>query len=96
MQRFLGNRWFFSPAVQFSENEQLGLNFRSVVSGAAGRYLVQSNKTILTVLGGVTYTAEHFSGEDATNRSEAVGGVRWDFFTFGDARKRRRHVAAGL
>jgi len=84
VQRFLGNRWFLSPAVQFSENEQLGLAFRSVVSGAAGRYLTQSNRTILTLLGGVTYTAEQFSGEDAENRSEAVGGVRWDWFTFGD------------
>jgi len=84
VQRFLGSRWFFSPAVQFSQNEQLGLDFRSVVSGAAGRYLQQSNKTILTLLGGVTYTAEQFSGEDATNRSEAVGGIRWDLFTFGD------------
>lgn len=84
VQRFLGNRWFFAPAIQLSQNEQLGLIFRSVATGAAGRYLLQSNRTILTVLGGVTYTAEHFSGESTDNRSEAVGGVRWDWFTFGD------------
>jgi Protein of unknown function, DUF481 len=45
---------------------------------------VQSNRTIFTLAGGVTYTSEQFSGEDVTNRSEAVGGIAWDWFTFGD------------
>jgi hypothetical protein len=84
VQRFLGNRWFLTPAFQLTQNEQLGLKLRSVATGGIGRYLVQSNRTIFTAAAGVTYTSEQFTGEDVDNRSEAVAGFRWDWFTFGD------------
>ncbi|HEY7285764.1 MAG TPA: DUF481 domain-containing protein [Vicinamibacterales bacterium] len=84
VQRFLGNRWFFAPTFQLTQNEQLGLDLRSVASAGIGRYLLQSNHAIFTLAAGITYTSEQFSGEDVSNRSEAVGGVRWDWFTFGD------------
>jgi hypothetical protein len=84
VQRFLGRRWFVTPLGQFSQNEQLGLDFRSVVAGAIGRYLVQSNRTVLALIGGATYTHERFTGQPGDERSEAVAIADWDWFTFGD------------
>jgi len=84
VQRFLGSRWFVTPLVQGSQNEQLGLDFRSVIGGAVGRYVVQSNRTILSLIGGVTYTHEKFSEQEGDERSEAVAIADWDWFTFGD------------
>ena len=84
VERFLGSRWFVSPLAQVSQNEQLGLDFRSVVAGAVGRYVVQSNRTQLALIAGATYTHEQFTEEQATERSEAVAIAKWDWFTFGD------------
>jgi putative salt-induced outer membrane protein YdiY len=83
-QASLGNRWFLVPQAQFSQNEQLGLDLRSVLSGGIGRYVIQSNRTLLSVMGGATYTREQFKEESGTDRSEAVGRFTWEWFTFGD------------
>ncbi|HEY7289137.1 MAG TPA: DUF481 domain-containing protein [Vicinamibacterales bacterium] len=84
-QRSLGNRWFFAPLLQISQNEQLGLDLRTVLSAGVGRYLVQSNNALFSLTGGVTYTRERFAGEPTDDRSEAVGGITWEWFTFGDS-----------
>ena len=84
VQRFLGNRWFVAPLAQFSQNEQLGLDVRSILGGAVGRYVMQSNRTVLALIGGVTYTHEKFTDQPGDERSEAVAIADWDWFTFGD------------
>jgi len=84
VQRFFGERWFVAPIGQASQNEQLGLDFRSILGGAVGRYLLQSNRTMFVLVGGVTYTHEQFVDEPADERAEGVAIVDWDWFTFGD------------
>jgi hypothetical protein len=84
VQRFLGQRWFIAPIGQFSQNEQLGLDFRSVIGGAVGRYVVQSNRTVLALVSGVSYTHEQFADQPGDERSEAIAVADWDWFTFGD------------
>jgi hypothetical protein len=84
LQRFLGHRWFVAPLAQFSQNEQLGLDFRSILGGAVGRYVAQSNRSVLSLIGGVTYTHEKFTDQPGDERAEAVAIADWDWFTFGD------------
>jgi len=84
VQRFLGNRWFVAPLAQASQNEQLGLDFRSILGGAVGRYVVQTNRSVLSLIGGVTYTHEKFVDQPGDERAEAVAIGDWDWFTFGD------------
>jgi hypothetical protein len=83
-QRFVGYRWFIAPIAQASQNEQLGLDFRSVLGGAVGRYVAQSNRTVLALIGGATYTHEQFVDDPGSERAEGVAIVDWDWFTFGD------------
>jgi len=40
--RFLKDRWFWKGSVGFERNEELGLDFRALVGGSAGKYLVQT------------------------------------------------------
>ncbi len=81
IQRFLPRRWLVAVLSQFQQNEELQLDLRSVVGGGAGRYLVQSNRTLLSVLGGVTFTRERFSGPNP-GESNAEALVILDFQTF--------------
>src|SRR4030095_693893 len=52
--------------------------------GAVGRYIVQSNRTMLALIGGVTYTHERVVGETGDERAEGVATADWACFTFGD------------
>ncbi len=70
---------------QFQQNEELGLNARGVIGGGAGRYLVQTNRTILAVLGGVSFTRERFQGgEPGASSVEALTIVDLQAFKFDD------------
>ena len=85
IQRFLPRRWLVALLSQFQQNEELQLDLRSVVGGGAGRYLVQSNRTLLSVLGGVTFTRERFSGPDPGESSaEALAIIDFQTFRFDD------------
>ena len=41
IERFLKNRYYYEGQLIFSQNDELGLDLRSLVSGTVGRYLVQ-------------------------------------------------------
>jgi hypothetical protein len=53
-----------------------------VLGGGLSRMLVQSNNTLLTVVGGAAYTNEEYSGVEDESVAEALAGLRWEFFTF--------------
>ena len=85
VSRFLPGRWLAAAVAQVQQNEELDLDFRSIIGGGAGRFLVQSNRTILSVLGGVVFNRERFSGPDPTaNNAEAFAAVQFQRFTFDD------------
>ena len=41
VERFLPNRYYYEGSLQFSQNDELGLDLRSTLAGTFGRYLVQ-------------------------------------------------------
>ena len=85
VDRYLPRRWVVSLIGQFQQNEELGLNARGVIGGGAGRYLVQTNRTILAVLGGVSFTRERFQGgEPGASSVEALTIVDLQAFKFDD------------
>jgi hypothetical protein len=83
-RRFLGPRWFSAGFGQFQQDESLGLNFRSVLGGAGGRYLVQRASMTISVFTGAAYTREQFKGETPANSGEALLGADWEWFTLGN------------
>lgn len=41
LERFLPDRYYYEGALGFAQNDELGLDLRSILSGTFGRYLVQ-------------------------------------------------------
>jgi putative salt-induced outer membrane protein YdiY len=80
-RRLFRRRWFGVALAQLQENQELSLDLRTVVGGGAGRYLVQSNRTVLQVFTGLVHTRERFTGEDQRNSPEALAGTSWDWFS---------------
>ena len=92
-QRLLGQRWAAVGFSQFQQNEELSLNLRAVFGGGPLRAVVQTNQTLLGVMGGVAYTTEQYAGADDVSVLEAVAGADWDWFTY-DGRSTNMAVTA--
>jgi len=85
IQRFLPRRWLLAVLSQFQQNEELQLDLRSTFGAGAGRYLIQTNRTILSLLGGVSFTRERFTGpEPGASNAEALSILQFQTFTFDD------------
>jgi len=81
-QRFMGARWSALGFGQFQQNEELSLELRTLAGFGVERRLVQSNRTILSAVGGAAWTHEQYSGAEDENVAEVVAGVNWEWFTF--------------
>ncbi|BCS33115.1 hypothetical protein TBR22_A23420 [Luteitalea sp. TBR-22] len=79
--RFIGPRWSALALGQYQANDELDLEGRTVLGGGIGRYLAQSNSTMLQAYGGVGWTRERFTGQPGTDRPEAVLGANFDWFS---------------
>jgi hypothetical protein len=85
MTRFRANRWFDSYVVGFESNDELGLNLRSRLGAGRGRFLHQSSKAELALLGGLVGTNENLSGEESSkNGIEAMLVAAYSRFQFDD------------
>jgi hypothetical protein len=69
MTRFRSNRWFNTYLLGFESNDELGLELRSSVGAAIGRYLIQTNISELSLLGGLVGTAESLKPNVASPES---------------------------
>jgi putative salt-induced outer membrane protein YdiY len=88
-QLYLSRRAFIGSEVDFLTSTQQSLNLRTTLGGGYGRYLIRSNTTNLTWLGGVVYTKESYnpsSGLTPRNKSaEGLLAVGFDWFRFSKA-----------
>jgi hypothetical protein len=74
-QRFRDNRWFTDWSTGIERNDELGIDQRLSVGGALGRYLIQNNRDLLSLSGGIQgaftdYTSDADSTQDAEGRVE--------------------------
>ncbi|MEE8161496.1 MAG: DUF481 domain-containing protein [Acidobacteriota bacterium] len=79
--RFFADRWLGSVLAQFTQNEELGLDLRSLFGGGVGRHLIQSNRSTLNATGGAVLTRERFTGPGRTN-AEAYGSADLQIVSF--------------
>ena len=85
IQRYLPRRWLVAVLTQFQQNEELQLDLRSTLGAGGGRYLIQSNRTIVSLLGGMSFTREKFTGpEPGESNAEALAILDFQTFTFDD------------
>jgi hypothetical protein len=81
--RHIRNRWFWMGLGQLETSQNLDLDFRGLGGAAIGRRLVQSNRNLVSLLGGAVFTREKFTDRpDFDSNAEAVGAVDFQTFKF--------------
>ena len=83
-KRFLKARRMSLGFAQLQQNEELDLDYRTLVGAGYGRYLIQNNKTILTLFAGLAVSQERHSGLPAEEGAEAVAGLEYSMFIFNE------------
>ena len=73
-QRFRANRWFTDWFSRWERNDEQGISGRTAVGGAVGRYILQTNRNLLSVTGGVQAARTSYLGEDEST-TEAEGRI---------------------
>lgn len=81
MTRFRSNRWFSSYFLGFESNDELGLKLRASLGAGMGRFLIQSNTSELSLVGGLVGTAETLVG-DVSAQENLEGLIRVEFSKF--------------
>lgn len=76
--RFRDNRWFNSYLLDFESNDELGLDLRTSLGAGLGRYLIQTDSSELSLLGGAVGTAESLQGE-ASSQENLEGLIGLDY-----------------
>ena len=81
VRRLLSRRWFALGKFKLQESDELDLDWRVLAGGGVGRTLIQSNRMLLLLEGGLDYDGESYASADSTDHSaEVFGGVDWDYF----------------
>jgi hypothetical protein len=79
------NRWFNSYLVGFESSDELGLNLRSSLGAAMGRYIIQNNTSELAIVGGAVGTAETLEGDVSSQENiEGLLGLDYSRYIFDD------------
>lgn len=81
--RFLEDKWFWGAVVMAQQNTELGLDLRTSIGGAVGNDFIQTNKTFLNALIGVTTSREWYI--DATTFNYNVTGYlssKYQYFIY--------------
>lgn len=84
--RLVTNRWLAEGLFSLLKSNQQDLKLRSTYGGAFGRKLMQTDKTSLTVVGGVAYSHESYIPQPGTepirNNAESLLGITFSTFRF--------------
>jgi len=79
----LSRRWYVGGLFDLLHSDQQSLDLRTTVGALAGRNVVQTENTRLSLFGGIAGTREHYSesiGRPKTTNADAIAGA--DFVTF--------------
>ena len=74
-QRFRANRWFTDWFSRWDRNDDQGINGRSSLGGAVGRYFVQTNRNQFSLTGGLQGTHTSFTDQLEESTTEAEGRI---------------------
>lgn len=80
--RMLRDRWYVPVSLRFERNTDLGLDLRTSVAAGLGRYLVQSNRSLLGAGAGLVGNNENPVEGDSTQNIEAFFGASYEYFTY--------------
>jgi len=85
MTRFRRDRWYNTYDLGLEQNDELGLNLRTSLGAALGRYLIQTNTSELGALFGLVGTNEQLQGDAQTQQNlEGQLGVDYSRYIYND------------
>jgi Protein of unknown function, DUF481 len=80
-RELLQDRWFWTGLGEVSQNKDLGVALRTLAGGGGGRSLVQTHRSLLSVLGGIVVSREDVAGSNSVVESyEGLAGVDYQLF----------------
>jgi hypothetical protein len=81
-----GKNWFFSGLTEFLKSTQQDLALRTTAGGGVGKYLLRTNRSRASFLGGAAYSHETFTVPPASgsnpNNAETLLGFTFSAFRF--------------
>ena len=80
--KLLRDRWFVPGTGRLERNTDLGLDLRSSLGSGIGRYVVQTNRSVLGAAAGLVVNRENPVDGDTTTNVEAFFGTSYEFFTY--------------
>ena len=80
----LAKRRFYQGFASFEGNDELGLDLRTSIGAAFGKYLVQNNRQEWSIVAGIAVTREDFFTQPTDESLEAILGTEYSFFRFDD------------
>jgi len=80
-RRFLPERWFWQAFATLDGNDELGLDLRTTVGGAYGRFVSQTPQQEWAAYAGLAVTREDYS-EGVEESVEGVVGTQYWFFRY--------------
>ena len=81
-RRFLRERWFVQGFGSFEGNDELGLDLRTTVGAAYGRFLRQDQKQDWAAYAGLALTQENFSEQPGNESVEGVLGTQYWYYRY--------------
>jgi hypothetical protein len=80
--KLMRNRWFVPGTGKLERNTDLGLDLRASAGGGVGRYLLQTNRSLLGAAAGLVVNRENPVDGDTTTNVEAFVATTYEFFTY--------------
>ena len=84
--RLLRRNWFLGGYNDFLRSGEQELDLRATLGVLAGRRVVRTNRTVLSVAAGTVYSRENYraevSGTNQSNNAEAIIGIQCMLFRF--------------
>jgi len=102
--RILGPRWYWFARPSWERNDELDLDRRTSLASGVGRFMLQTNNSLLAASAGLSANREEYdlvvpeiptSESPSTGQSNLEGllSLKWELFTFG---KRETDLTIGL
>jgi hypothetical protein len=77
---YFARKWLAFTQMSYDHNLELQLDRRFSFLGGPGYRIVQSNRSLITVIGAAAFTRESYYGQDTAKNAEGVLGIDAQFF----------------
>jgi hypothetical protein len=78
--KYFGRKWLAFAQMSYDHNLELQLDRRTALIAGPGYRVQQSNRSMVTLLGGAAFSRESYYGQDVAKNAEGALGIDAQFF----------------